>query len=490
LAISADSPKTSSCIIGAILTDAEAAIRSTALRRPQYGCAVNEPANAADEAPNPARGDGPDPIAVMRERRFLVVLVLAAFVGVVASAAAFGFLELAHELQPWVYNDLPDAFGFATRPDWWPLPVLVIAGVLAALAINRLPGNGGHIPAAGLNPEPTQPIDLPGVILAALASIGFGVVLGPEAPLIAMGGALGFLIIRLIRRDAPPEVQQVIAACGTFAAVSFLFGSPVIAAVLMIEASGIGGSRMPLILIPGLLAAGVGSLVSVGLGSWTGVDNSNIAIGTITLPDFARPDLVDFLWTIPLAGVIALGIFLVFAIGRRVVPLAAARPYIALPVIGLVIGGLAIVFEQTTDHSIDNVLFSGQETISPLVAHAPAWTTGALVALIACKAIAYALSLGSFRGGPVFPALLLGTAVGLLVDGLPDFGTTPAVAVGIGAATAAALRLPLTAVVLATLLTAQPAVGAAPLVIVGVVVAYIVTLKLPAPSPSQPRPAS
>jgi H+/Cl- antiporter ClcA len=448
---------------------------------------VNEPATAASDAPDPAQRDGPDPIAAMRDRRFVVVLVLAAFVGVVASAAAFGFLELDHELKPWIYNDLPDAFGFDTTPDWWALPVLVIAGLLTALAIDRLPGTGGHIPANGLNPAPTQPIELPGVLLAALASIGFGVVLGPEAPLIAMGGAIGFLVIRLLRRDAPAEVQQVIAACGTFAAVSFLFGSPVIAAVLMIEAAGIGGSRLPLILVPGLLAAGIGSLVSIGLGSWTGVDTSDIAIGTITLPDFTRPDLLDFVWTIPLAALIALGVFIVFAIGRRVVPLAAARPYITLPTIGLVIGGLAIFFSQTTDHGIDNVLFSGQESISPLVAHATDWTTGALVALIACKGLGYALSLGSFRGGPVFPALLLGTAVGLLVDGLPDFGTTPAVAVGIGAAIAAGLRLPLTAVVLATVLTSQPAAGAAPLVIVGVVVAYMVTLKLPSPAPAEPQ---
>ena len=185
---------------------------------------MNEPASAAGEVPNPAAGDGPDPMAAMRDRRFIVVLVLAAVVGIVASAAAFAFLELDHELKPWIYNDLPDALGFDTRPDWWPLPVLAIAGLLAALAIVRLPGTGGHIPANGLNPAPTQPIELPGVLLAALASIGFGIVLGPEAPLIAMGGAIGFLIIRLLRRDAPDEVQQVIAACGTFAAVSFLFG--------------------------------------------------------------------------------------------------------------------------------------------------------------------------------------------------------------------------------------------------------------------------
>ena len=81
------------------------------------------------------------------------------------------------------------------------------------------------------------------MIVAAVAGIGLGAVVGPEAPLIALGGGLGFLAIRLIRRDAPMELQSLVAASGTFAAVSFLFGSPLIAAVLLIEATGLGGPR-------------------------------------------------------------------------------------------------------------------------------------------------------------------------------------------------------------------------------------------------------
>src|SRR3990170_1856438 len=106
------------------------------------------------------------------------------------------------------------------------LRLLVLAGVVVAFAIARLPGRGGHIPAEGLNPSPTEPIELPGVILAAVAGIGLGAVVGPEAPLIALGGGLGFFAIRRIRGDAPPETQSLVAACGTFAAISFLFGSP------------------------------------------------------------------------------------------------------------------------------------------------------------------------------------------------------------------------------------------------------------------------
>jgi H+/Cl- antiporter ClcA len=72
---------------------------------------------------------------------------------------------------------------------------------------------------------------------------------------------------------------------------------------------------------------------------------------------------------------------------------------------------------------------------------------------------------------------------------LPGFHITAAVAVGMSAGVVSVLRLPLTAVVVAAVLTAQSGVGAVPLVIVGVVVAYVVTLLLssrasdPAPAP-------
>jgi hypothetical protein len=63
---------------------------------------------------------------------------------------------------------------------------------------------------------------------------------------------------------------------------------------------------------------------------------------------------------------------------------------------------------------------------------------------------------------------------------LPGFPVTAAVAVGIGAGTVAILRLPLSAIVIATLLTAKTGLDAEPLTIIGVVVAYLATLQLSA----------
>jgi H+/Cl- antiporter ClcA len=442
----------------------------------------------ADAAPSAT-----DPAALLRSKQVLALLVLASLLGVVVSIAAWGFLELAFYIQEWVFTDIPKEVGYDSTPLWWYPPVLAIAGLLAAAAIVRLPGHGGHIPAEGLKTEPTQPIEMPGVILAALASIGLGLVVGPEAPLIAMGGAMGIFVARRLRKDSPQELSALLSATAAFAALAFLFGSPIIAAVILIEATGLGGSRLPLVLVPGLLASGIGSLTWLGLGSLTGLSTSDISLNPLQLPDFSRPDVVDFGWTILFAAAVAVVTFAIFRLARETQRAATRRPFLLLPAIGLVVSGLAIGFSEATGKSISNVLFSGEAAIGPPVADPGAWSLGALALLVACKGIAYGLSLGSFRGGPVFPALFLGAVGGLMAAKLPGFSVTPAVAVGIGAAVVSVLRLPLGACVLAVLLTGGAGPGAGPLIIVGVVVAYLITLALSprqAPGSEGERPAA
>jgi H+/Cl- antiporter ClcA len=423
--------------------------------------------------------------ATIESRAFVVLLSIAAVVGVVVSLATWCFLELIDQIQRGVFVHLPSDLGYhGGAPEWWPLPVLAIAGVLVAFAIDRLPGQAGHIPANGLAAAggPALPIELPGIMLAALATIGLGVVLGPEAPLIALGAGLAVLTLRLARKDVPPEVLTVVAAAGSFAAVSFLFESPLIAAVIMIEATGLGGAKLRLVLLPGLLAAGIGTLVSIGLGSWTGLSTSAYALGTLSLPAFPRPDAADFGWTIALAIAVAAVTAVVIRGGKGTQRLAKPRPFVVLPAVGLLVAGLAIAFQATTGKGFMEVLFSGQSALPGLVSHAPVWSLSALALLIVFKGLAYSLSLGSFRGGPTFPAIFLGAAAGLMAAQLPGFSITPAVVVGMGAATVAVLRLPLSAVVIASVLSAKSGLGAEPLVIVGVVVSYIVTVRLSAPA--------
>jgi H+/Cl- antiporter ClcA len=419
----------------------------------------------------------------MRSRPYLVLLVLAAIVGVVVSLAAWCFLELVHQIQQELFTHLPHALGYSSAPVWWPLPVLGIGGLLVAAAIVKLPGDGGHIPAHGFVAGGLQaPIELPGVLLAGMATIGSGLVLGPEAPLIALGGGLGVLAIRTARRDAEQQVVIVVAAAGSFAALSFVFSSPLIAAVVLIEATGIGGARLPLVLLPGLMAAGIGSLVSLGLGAFTGLSTKAYALSALPLPAFHQLHLANFGWTIALSAVIAIGCQLIIRGGRITYRVVSPRPWVLLPAVGLIVAGLAIAFSQITGHSVDEVLFSGQDQLPGLTAQAGAYSVGALALMLALKGIAYGLSLGSFRGGPTFPGLFLGAAAGIMASHLPGFPITAAVAVGMAAAVSSVLRLPLTAVVIATVLVLHSGEAVGPLVIVASVVAYLVTVLLSTPS--------
>jgi H+/Cl- antiporter ClcA len=422
----------------------------------------------------------PDPQALMRSRSYGMLLVLAAVIGVPVSAVAFGFLALVSKLQGWIFTDLPHGLGFRQEPLWWPIPPLVLAGLLTALAIRYLPGAGGHSPAdrfkaSGGGPGPAE---LPGIIIAALASLSLGAVLGPEAPLIAIGGGLGVCAVRLARRDAPAKTSAMVAAAGSFASISALLGSPLIGAFLLMEASGLGGATMELVLMPGLVAAGIGSLIFIGLGSWTGLGTFSLAIPHLAA--FGQPDAAEFGWALAigvLAALLGSGIRWLALFLR---PHVERRMLLLTPVAGLAVAGLAIAFAAGTGKGTSEVLFSGQSALGPLVNSGASYTAAALLLLLACKGLAYSASMSAFRGGPIFPAMFTGATGGMLLSHLPGLPLVAGVAMGIGAMSAAMLQLPLTSVLLATLLLGSDGLAVMPLAIVAVAVAYIASLQLTA----------
>ncbi len=354
----------------------------------------------------------PDPMALLRSAAYVKLLVLAALVGAPVSAVAYGFLKLVSLLQHWCFTSIPDQVGFDGAPVWWPLPLLVVAGLLVALTITYLPGTAGHRPAEGFKAGGAAPTaaELPGVFLAALATLALGVVLGPEAPLIAIGGGLGVLAVRLAARDAPPTAGTVMAAAGSFAAISTLLGSPILGAFLLMEASGLGGPVLGLVLVPGLLAAGIGTLVFVGLDSLTGWGTFSLAIPGI--PHFTHPTVALFFWAVAIGAVAPLLGTGIRLLGLALQPVVDRQRLVLTPVAGLVVAGLAVAFAEITGKSSAEVLFSGQSALPGLVLNTSTWTVGALVLLAVAKSLAYGVSLSAFRGGPIFPAMFIGAALG------------------------------------------------------------------------------
>ena len=279
----------------------------------------------------------------------------------------------------------------------------------------------------------------------------------------------------------------VVGAAGSFAAISTLLGSPIVGAFLLMEASGIGGALMGVVLVPGLLAAGIGALIFVGLDSWTGFGTFSLAVPNI--PSFGSPDGAEFLWAVGIglaAAVVGAGI-------RRLAlllqPIVERRMVLLTPVVGLAVAGLAVAFVEGTGRSSSFVLFSGQDQLAPLISSAAGWSVWALLLLIACKGLAYGASLSSFRGGPVFPSLFLGAAGGIALSHAPGLPMIAGVGMGIGAMSVSMLGLPLTSVLLASLFLEADAVHLMPLIIVAVVVAYVTSARLLPRTSSAAAPA-
>jgi H+/Cl- antiporter ClcA len=84
------------------------------------------------------------------------------------------------------------------------------------------------------------------------------------------------------------------------------------------------------------------------------------------------------------------------------------------------------------------------------------------------------LCLGSFRGGPTFPAIFLGGVLGVLAGHLPGLGTVPGLGICMAAGMVAILRLPVTSVLLVVLLLGRAATSQMPVVMIATVTALVV----------------
>lgn len=350
--------------------------------------------NSEPSPDDPGRAAESKTGVLLHSKGYLALLLVAALLGIPLSLVVFGFMTAVHELEHLVWHTLPVSLGFEELPAWWPIASLGVAGVLVALAVTRLPGRGGHVPAMGLIVDVTPPSQVPGAVLAGAASLVLGAVVGPEVPLVAMGSGLALLAVR--RTNAADDTHALIAAAGSAAATSTVFGNPLIPVVLFLEVFGLTRRGTMLLVLPCLVSSGVGALVFTGLGGWTGLE-----IDALAIPDLEPSglDVVDVVWTFPVAAIVAVATWAVFALGRMTARLAASRTTVVTVAAGLVAGCCAAVYAVVTGHSPAEVALSGQATLPELAGHPEQWSAGALMMLLICKGVAYAVCLGTFRGG-------------------------------------------------------------------------------------------
>jgi H+/Cl- antiporter ClcA len=403
----------------------------------------------------------PDALAYLR------LVALGAVIGLPAALLSALFLALVHDLERWLWDDLPSGLGSASPP-WYLVVGLPALGACLVLAARRfLPGDGGHPPLEGIGGGGVPVVNAPGIALAAIGTLAFGAVLGPEAPLIALGSVVGMTVTMFARVDE--KGTAVLATAGSFSAISALFGGPIVGGMMMVESGlGLGAGLLP-VLLPGFVAAAIGYVLFVGLGDWGGLSSQSLAVPS--LPEYSGTHIYDLIVAV-VVGIVAAVI--VAAVRRTAGELAKEGPRrLGLPVL-LVGGGLAVgLIAQVADWlgaDSQDVLFSGQAGV-PALASA---STKVLAVLLVAKAIAYGISLGcGFRGGPVFPALFLGIAVAEFAHTWFDVSPTLAVAAGAAAGMAAGTRLLVTSVLFAGLLVGHAGQDAIPAAVLAAAAAWL-----------------
>ncbi len=307
----------------------------------------------------------------VRTRRPLPAMLVAGVVGLVLGYIALLLVNAGIEL---IWEDIPATWD--TAPAWYVLGVLVVAALLV-YAIRRFVGDTGHSPIGGITVSPLTPREYVGAILAILASLWGGIVLGPEVALVATGSMVGTVTAKSMGFVDEATVKKIV---------------------------GIGA-------LGGILALVVGPILS----------------GSLELGDAPTAIEVDQLaWAVLVAALATIAVTLARVVAALLARAAGRGPHLVILVsAALIVGFSALLLQFWTGESILYVLTSGEQMITSL----PTVTSiSTVVAILVLKTIAYAVSLGAgYRGGPFFPAMFVGAASGLLIALLiPNGPSVPA----------------------------------------------------------------
>jgi CIC family chloride channel protein len=376
--------------------------------------------------------------------RHVVVWLAALAAGIIAAYGTIAFrFAIAGVQFLWIGSGREAITSLLYETPWWQVMAgPVAAGLLVGLVIDFwLPGKRPRgvaqvIEAAHLN-SGRMPFR-EGMVSAGLAaiSLGAGASAGREGPAVHLGATLTSKIATYLK--LPPDMSRVLLASGVAAAVSASFNAP-LAGVLFAHEVILAHYALRAF-VPTTIASVVGTaIVRFHIGDQ---------------PAFSLPDYVIMsYWEFPafaLLGVVCAVVAISFMMSSFVADHIVGKIRIPLwmkPAIGgLLIGAIGLLFPE--------VLGVGYEaTDNALKQNYGLWL---LIALVAAKIVATAITLAARFGGGVFsPSLYLGAMAGGAF-GIVAASISPGLAsehgvyaiVGMGAVAAAVLGAPLSSTIM------------------------------------------
>ncbi|WMC10179.1 chloride channel protein [Oceanimonas pelagia] len=285
-----------------------------------------------------------------------------------------------------------------------------------AYVLERLQFGQGRIPAANIGFQ----------FVAALIALGSGHSVGREGPTVHLGAGIASQIGQLSGR--PPSQLRLLLGCGTAAAISAAFNTPLAGVLFAMEVVLMEYSLLGF--APIIAAAITASALTNGL------------LGTHAILEPVSLSLASYR---ELPGLLLTGLWvgLLAALFQRLVLVFIRLPLtsraVRLLLAGAITGGLALVTPQ--------ILGSGYDTINLALSDGLPWPL--LLGILAAKLLATAAAIGlGVPGGQIAPTLMLGVCAGSVAGALLPGASDPALyaLLGMAAMMSAVLHAPLAAI--------------------------------------------
>jgi H+/Cl- antiporter ClcA len=392
--------------------------------------------------------------------RFWRLVGDAVVVGALAGVATLAFTQIVRFGTDLIWPEDVD-YGWRGGSVWW-IGLLGLTGLAVGVlrVVLKVPDDLAGSLAIIQGGQVDRDWSLQAIGISIVSLVG-GASLGPFDGGIRSGATVGDWWAKIRGHDG--EDENVNTLSGINGALGSLLTAPFLATLLVTELRWPDKRQYHHYLYPSLTAAIIGFAINFAI------------VGDTFLGVFALPGYDIELWHFGLAVLLGLtGAALSSILGAAVYMIRRwVVPRLSHVVVRATVGGLALglisVFLPLT-------LASGKAQLGVAITNAENLSTALLVAVIAGKIIAVAISLTTgFIGGPVMPALFIGGTAGLAVHGIfPDIPIALAFSCMLVAMPGVSLGAPFSMILLAILTVGIGAVETVPAG-VAVLTAYLAT---------------
>jgi H+/Cl- antiporter ClcA len=369
---------------------------------------------------------------------FLASAVLGVTIGLLSYLFIY-LIQLPHRLL-WTNNSLE----FAQNNPWLVIVISVLGGGAMGICVKFFGTNdegiGFESVLVAVKKDGALGFkQIKRVVVNTYMGLITGASIGPEAPLVTLGGFCGDFLSRKLKVSKEQIMAFITISLG--GSMGILVNSPVAGPILFAENPPTkNDDSNRLLVFTSMVAASIGFGIYFLLGA-------PLLEGLKLVPNYGHFKLVDLFYGL-LVGLIgtAIGVALKYLILkiRTASKTLLREPVSRGIVIGLLIGILGAIWPL--------VLFDGSAQLDHLVINISQYGIFALLSLAAVRLISTSLALGGgYQGGNVFPTIFIAGATGLAIHAIFPFIAAPvAMPASIASAIFVFLPMPLFTIFLLT----------------------------------------